>query len=234
MRPLAICPGQAYTKRINMIFAIVPVKDLSKAKERLASLLPQEVRTEIAYAMLEDVLSALKGAERIDRMFVVTMDRKAISIAGEIGIEVIEETEQKGESDSVDRASIICKEMGASSVLVIPGDAPLITSQDIDFIAGKESGAPSVIMIPARDRMGTNAILRNPPDVITSRFGHDSFRKHMDEAGKKGIAIEYYDNERVGLDIDHPEDLKLFASKESDTRTYRLLVSKNILGKIRA
>ena len=218
-----------------MLFAIVPVKDLSKAKERLSSLLPQDVRTELAYAMLEDVLLALKGAELIDRSFIVTMDRKAMSIAGEIGIEVIEETEQKGESDSVDRASLVCKEMGADSVLVIPGDAPLIRPEDIDFVAGKlVSGSPSVILVPARDRMGTNAILRTPPDAIPSRFGHDSFRKHMEEAGKKGIGIEYYENERVGLDIDHPDDVKLFASRESDTRTYRLLVSKNILGKIRA
>jgi 2-phospho-L-lactate guanylyltransferase len=217
-----------------MLFAIVPVKDLSKAKERLASLLPQDVRTDLAYAMLEDVLTALKSTTLIDRKFVVTMDREAISIAEGMGIEVIEESEQKGESDSVDRASLVCKEMGADSVLVIPGDAPLIRPEDIDFIAGKESGSPSVIMIPARDKMGTNAILRNPPDAIPSRFGHDSFRKHIEEAGKKGIAFEYFENERVGLDIDHPDDLKLFASKESDTRTYRLLVSKNILGKIRA
>ncbi|HKQ33442.1 MAG TPA: 2-phospho-L-lactate guanylyltransferase [Thermodesulfobacteriota bacterium] len=217
-----------------MLFAIVPVKDLSKAKERLSSLLPQDVRTELACAMLEDVLSALKGATRIDRSFIVTMDRKAIRIAGEIGIEVIEETEQKGESDSVDRASLACKEMGADSVLVIPGDAPLIRPEDIDFVAGKVSSSPSVILVPARDKMGTNAILRTPPDAIPSRFGHDSFRKHIEEAGKKGISIEYYENERVGLDIDHPDDLKLFASKESDTRTYRLLVGKNILGKIRA
>jgi len=217
-----------------MLFAIVPVKDLSKAKERLASLLPQDVRTEIAYAMLEDVLSALKGTKHIDRIFIVTMDREAMRIAGEMGMEIIEETEQKGESASVDRASLICMDMGADSVLVIPGDAPLIRSEDIDFIAGKESGAPCVIMIPARDRMGTNAILRTPPDAIPSRFGHDSFRKHMEEAGKKDITVEHYENKRVGLDIDHPEDLKLFASKESDTRTYRLLLSKNILGKIRA
>jgi 2-phospho-L-lactate guanylyltransferase len=122
--------------------------------------------------------------------------------------------------------------MGAESVLVIPGDAPLITPEDIDFIAGKEMGPPSVILVPARDKMGTNAILRNPPDAIPSRFGHDSFRKHIEEAEKKGIRIEYYENERVGLDIDHPDDLKIFASKKSDTRTYELLLSKNILGKI--
>jgi 2-phospho-L-lactate guanylyltransferase len=215
-----------------MKYAIVPVKDLSKAKERLSSILPQDVRTDLAYAMLEDVLTALTGSKLLDRIFIVTMDRNAMEIARAMGVEVIEETEQNGESDSVDRASLVCKEMGARSVLVMPGDAPLIKAEDIDFILGKESGSPSVILVPARDRMGTNAILRNPPDAIPSRFGEDSFRKHIDEAEKRDIPISSYENERVGLDIDHPEDLKIFASEKSDTRTYQLLYRKNILAKI--
>jgi len=215
-----------------MKFAIVPVKDLSKAKERLSSILPQDVRTELAYAMLEDVLTALRGSKLLDRVFVVTMDGAAVKIAGRMGVEVIEETEQNGESDSVDRASRICGDMGAGSVLVIPGDAPLIRTEDIDFIVARQSVSPSVILVPARDKLGTNAILRTPPDAIPSRFGHDSFRKHIEEADRKGIRVESYENERVGLDIDHPDDLRIFASEKSGTKTYELLLSKNILGKI--
>jgi 2-phospho-L-lactate guanylyltransferase len=214
-----------------MKFAIVPVKDLSKAKERLSSVLPQDVRTDLAYAMLEDVLTALKGSRLLDRILVVTMDRNAIRIAGDMGIEILEETEQKGESDSVDRASASVKIWERNPCSLFRA-TPRSCAEDIDFIAGKEMGPPSVILVPARDKMGTNAILRNPPDAIPSRFGHDSFRKHIEEAEKKGVRIEYYENERVGLDIDHPDDLKIFASEKSDTRTYELLLSKNILGKI--
>ena len=216
-----------------MRYAIVPVKDMSKAKERLSSILPQDVRTDLAYAMLEDVLTALTGSKLLDRIFIVTMDRNAIRIAEAMGVEVIEETEQNGESDSVDRASLICKEMGAESVLVVPGDAPLIKAEDVDFIMRKEMGSPSVVLVPARDKMGTNAILRNPPDAIPSRFGDDSFRKHIEEAGRRGIPFSSYENDRVGLDIDDPDDLKIFASEKSDTRTYELLSGKNILAKIR-
>ena len=203
-----------------MKFVIVPVKDLSKAKERLSSLLPQHERTALAYAMLEDVLTALKGSLLADRKFIVTLDAKAIEIARGLGIEIIIETEQNGESASVDYASQICKDMGATSVLVIPGDAPLITSDDIDFILEKEKDAPSIIFVPARDELGTNAILRKPPDVIPSMFGHDSFRKHMNEADKNNIPYDSYDNPRIGLDIDSPEDLKEFVSQKSDTKAY--------------
>ena len=214
-----------------MIFGLIPVKDLSKAKERLSSILPQEDRTALAYAMLEDVLKALKGTKLIDRLFIVTMDRRTIEIAGALGIEVIEETEQKGESHSVDYASRICMEKGAESVLVIPGDAPLITSEDIDSIVEKERDFPSVILIPARDDYGTNAILRKPPDVIPSRFGEDSFRKHMDEARERGIHCDTFRNSRIALDIDHPDDLEEFLSEKSDTKTFEVLSEMNLVSK---
>ncbi len=214
-----------------MKFVIVPVKDLSKAKERLSSILSQEDRTALAYAMLEDVLIAVQGSKLADRRFIVTMDRRAIEIALSYGIEVIEETEQKGESHSVDYASRVCMDKGAESVLVIPGDAPLITSQDIDSVLEKESESPSVILVPARDDFGTNAILRKPPDSIPSRFGDDSFRKHMDEATEKGIPFDTHRNPRIALDIDQPEDLAEFLSRKSNNKTLEVLSGLNFIGK---
>lgn len=216
-----------------MKFVIVPVKDLSKAKERLSSLVPQEHRTELAYAMLEDVLIALKGSSQADRKFIVTLDAKAIEMAKELGIEVILETEQKGESASVDYASSICMEMGASSVLVIPGDAPLITSEDIDFVLDKERDSPSIVFVPARDEYGTNAILRKPPDVIPSMFGDDSFNKHKRLAEIENIPYESYENHRIGLDIDRPEDLLELLSYQGDSKTFRELERLNLIGKIK-
>jgi 2-phospho-L-lactate guanylyltransferase len=80
-----------------MKFAVVPVKDLSKAKERLSSILSQSERTSLAYVMLEDVLNALKGSRFLDRLFIVTLDENAIKVDTTLGVEIIEETEQKGE-----------------------------------------------------------------------------------------------------------------------------------------
>jgi 2-phospho-L-lactate guanylyltransferase len=215
-----------------MKFVIVPVKDLSRAKNRLSSLLPQGVRTDIAYAMLEDVLTALGAARLPDRKLVVTMDKRAAEIAGGLGIDVLEETEQKGESVSVDEASLKCKEMGATSVLVIPGDAPLITASDIDAVLEVELPPPSAVLVPARDFMGTNAILRNPPDAFPSMFGHDSFRKHKGEAAERGVRVEFFENPRIALDIDHPEDLREFLSVKSDTVTRRLLSRMGLVDKV--
>lgn len=216
-----------------MKFVIVPVKDLSKAKDRLSSLLPQEQRTDLAYAMLEDVLSALKGSKLADRKLIVTLDTKAIEIANALGIEVILENEQNGESASVDYASQIAKDMGATSVLIIPGDAPLITSDDIDFVLKKEKDEPSIVFVPARDEYGTNAILRKPPDAIPSMFGDDSFNKHKRLAEIENIPYESYENSRIGLDIDRPEDLLELLSHKCDIKTFRELQRLNIVEKLR-
>ena len=215
-----------------MKFALVPVKDLSKAKERLSSILSQTERTALAYAMLEDVLRALRGSVFLNRLFVVTLDENAIEIAKSLGIEIIKETKQEGESASVDYASMICKNMGAESVLVIPGDAPLITHEDVDFILEKEKSYSSVILVPARDEMGTNAIFKKPPDAIPSRFGYDSFKKHIDESRQRNIPYEVYKLSKVALDIDEPEDLTLFASRKSHTKTYKELVKMGIIQRI--
>lgn len=215
-----------------MRFALVPVKDLGKAKERLSPILSKSERTMIAHAMLEDVLSALKGSKFLTKSFVVTLDSDAIELANKLEIEIILETKQESESDSVDFSSKECKEMGAESVLVIPGDAPLITPEDIDFILKREKPSPSAILVPSRDELGTNAILRKPPDIFPSRFGYDSFRKHIDEAKKRDIEFDIYDLPRIGLDIDEPKDLAIFASKESDTKTYRELENIGIIQKV--
>lgn len=203
-----------------MRIAIVPVKDMSRAKERLSPVLSQSDRTKLANIMLEDVLTAVKGSKLLTKLFVVTSDVLAIDLASRLDIEVITEAKQKSESSSIDYSSNVCKNLGAGSVLVIPGDVPLIRPEDVDYILEREKPRPSAILVPARDGLGTNAILRRPPDAFPSRFGYDSFNKHIEEAKKRGIEFDIYNLPRIALDIDEPKDLTLFLSQKSDTKTY--------------
>ncbi len=203
-----------------MRIAIVPVKDLSRAKERLSPVLSQSDRTKLAYTMLDDVLTALRGSKLLTKLFVVTSDGLATELARSLDIEVIREAKQESESISIDFSSNVCKDLGAGSVFVIPGDVPLIRPEDVDYILEREKPHPSAILVPARDGLGTNAILRRPPDAFPSRFGYDSFNKHIEEAKKRGIEFDIYHMPRIALDIDEPKDLTLFLSQKSDTKTY--------------
>lgn len=206
-----------------MKFILIPVKELSTANERLSSVLSQQKRTELAYVMLRDVFSAVKSSKLADKKVIVTLDKKAEKMALKEGFEVIREEKQEGESSSVDQALQVCKMIGAKSVLVIPGDAPLVTAEDLDFILEKEREENSVILVPSHNELGTNAILRKPPDAIPSRFGHDSFRKHKEECEKRNILYDVHKVENVSVDIDEPEDIESFSLYGSHTNTYKEL-----------
>jgi 2-phospho-L-lactate guanylyltransferase (CobY/MobA/RfbA family) len=60
-----------------MIFALLPVKILSNAKQRLAGHLTAAQRETLARKMYEQTLSALLEAKGIDRIVVVTSDPDA-------------------------------------------------------------------------------------------------------------------------------------------------------------
>ena len=64
-------------------------------------------------------------------------------------------------------------------------------------------------------------------------FGDDSFNKHRNEADKKNIPYESFENSRIGLDIDRPEDLVELISQKSDTKTYSELERLSLIEKIK-
>ncbi|HMV48653.1 MAG TPA: 2-phospho-L-lactate guanylyltransferase [Blastocatellia bacterium] len=191
-----------------MRYILIPVKDLARAKQRLAGIMPQEARTRLAWKMLERTFAAAAAVRTIDRVAVVTLYEPAIALAEKYGMEVIPETEQISESASVDFGSREACKRGATAVLRLPIDLPLITAEDIETIlAYDQPGKPSVVIVPSRDGTGTNAILRRPPDLFPSHFGAGSLAKHLKEAELAGAECKVLHLPRIALDIDEPEDL---------------------------
>src|SRR5215510_11822213 len=97
---------------LSMRYILIPVKDLTRAKQRLALLMTQEERTRLALAMLENTLAAAAGARNVDRVAVVTLYAPAIELARKFGMELIAEAEQISESVSVDFGSKEAKKRG--------------------------------------------------------------------------------------------------------------------------
>jgi 2-phospho-L-lactate/phosphoenolpyruvate guanylyltransferase len=211
-----------------MRYILIPVKDLSCAKQRLSQLLTQEERTRLAWMMLETTFAAAAGARNADRLAVVTLYPPAISLAEKYGMEVISETAQTSESASVDFGSHELKIRGASSVLRLPLDLPLIKTEDIEVILNCGKARQHVVIVPSRDGSGTNAILRSPPDLFPSHFGPGSFCKHLQEAEKAKAECEVIHLPRIALDIDDPEDLKVMMEQDRSTPLWEFLVELGI------
>lgn len=203
---------------------LLPVKDLTSAKQRLAAVLTPPERTLLAQVMLADMVNALKGARRAEKIFLVTSYEPAIQIAEENAWEVLREEKQISESASVDWASRICANRGVTALLRLPLDIPLTQSSDIDELLAVSCAAPGVVMVPSRDGTGTNAILRAPPPLFPSHFGTDSFSRHRAEADRAGASLSVVRNSRLEMDVDDEADLRaLLRCDVSGTRTGRFL-----------
>lgn len=196
------------------ISALIPAKGFANAKQRLSSRLGAAERALLAEAMLRDVVRQALAARGLEAVYVVTGDARVREIAASLGAEVILERAENGETDAVTFALRDLKRRGAEAALVIPADLPLLRAGDIELViaegARHDGPAPFALLVPSHDRMGTNALLLAPPDVIGLRFGYDSFSYHSGEVAARGLPVRVLDNERIALDIDEPEDLERF------------------------
>ena len=212
---------------------LIPVKNLSHAKQRLGEALDQEHRSLLAEAMLRDVLTAAAGvADRLD-LYLVTGDAHARRLRAEFGFGVIEDTRNESETAAIEMATAWSEERGYDTTVVLPGDVPLTTSAELHRVldSAPEEGA---VFVPAYDRRGSNCILRRPASIIPLRFGDDSFLPHCEAMKKTGKPLVILELPGIGLDIDHPHELELLVGRAGNTHAQRLLRSWGVGSENRA
>ena len=201
---------------------LVPVKNLSSAKQRLAAVLDQAARTKLAQAMLEDVLTALNGWVGRPKVALVTSDVFASSMAARFGFEIIPDPVNPGETGAIEMATQFCRARGEESTLVIPADIPLIPADELKEILERAPATGSVL-VPAGDGRGTNAAFRRPADVFPLRFGNDSFKPHLAAAQTTGMPCVVLNLPGIAVDVDNPSDLQELLNLPGDTRAQHLL-----------
>ncbi|HYA27174.1 MAG TPA: 2-phospho-L-lactate guanylyltransferase [Acidobacteriota bacterium] len=195
------------------VAALLPVKGFRNAKQRLSPLLDSAARELLAETMFRDILQQVTFARGLEGTYVVTGDDKVAAIALDAGAEVIREPAETGETGAVDFARRELKRAGREAVLILPGDMPLVRAPHVEQILAQipdASVAPFALLVPSHDRLGTNALLLAPPDVIPLRFGYDSFTFHSLQITRQGLALRIFENDAIALDIDEPRDLQRF------------------------
>jgi len=200
---------------------LVPVKNLASAKQRLASLLSQPVRTELAQTMLLDVLNVLAAWRNRPEVSIVTSDPFAVELAHRFDFEVIADNVNRSETDAIEMATRICELRGIDNTLVIPADIPLIQTWELEKIleSAPEQGS---VLVPAADGRGTNAAFRRPAGLFPLRFGSDSFKPHLAAARATAKPCTVLTLPGIALDIDNPADLRQLTEEFGETRSQRL------------
>jgi 2-phospho-L-lactate guanylyltransferase len=211
------------------LWAVVPVKELDRAKERLSRVLPSGLRQALMLAMFEDVLAALAATSGLAGLAVVTVDPTARRLAQNYGARLIEAGARDGHTGAVTAAARLFATDGCSGMLTLPGDIPLVTPAEIEDLVAAHRHAPSFTIAPSRDERGSNAVICSPPDEVPLRFGEDSFFPHLRAAEARGIRPTVRRLAGIALDVDTPEDLAAFARLPSKTRARALLAENDML-----
>jgi 2-phospho-L-lactate guanylyltransferase len=201
-------------------WAIVPVKALGEAKQRLAGVLPLAARRRLMLAMLQDVLATLRQVERLGPILVVTPDAQAAELAQSCGARVLREERAQGHSAAAMAGFAHARAHGALQALTLPADAPGVTPDEVARLietAGSAGPRPRVVLVPSHDRDGTNAVLAAPPDAFPPSFGPGSFARHLAQAEARSIDCRVVELAGLARDVDEPRDLlALLAAKQGD------------------
>jgi len=185
-------------------------------------MLSRPEREALAETMFRDVLGQALQTPRLEAVYVVTGDVGVASLAASLGASVIREESENGETEAVDFARAKLAATGCEALLILPADLPLIRSADIEMVLSHltdDVAGAFALLVPSHDRMGTNALLLAPPDIIPLRFGYDSFSYHMKQVAARGLPLRSLENDRIALDIDEPKDLERFLSFPDENTT---------------
>jgi 2-phospho-L-lactate guanylyltransferase len=182
-------------------WALIAVNARVDCKSRLAGKLAVDMRLSLVRVMLERALTALRGSRTITNIAVVTPERDTIPA----DVQVIPDP-GGGLNAALDAARHILVGDGASELLVLHADLPLVTAAEIDQLV--ESGRRTGFAI-ATDAAGTgtNALYIAPPTSFRFRFGPGSRFRHLEEAARLGMDAKLLRLHGLEFDVDGPVDL---------------------------
>jgi len=204
-----------------MSAVLIPVKKLASSKLRMTSILSQNERENLVLAMLRDVLSVVS---RLDHMntYIIGVDKEVENLSKEFHAIFIGESSDKGLNHAIMEGIRYLSKIGENYILILPADIPLIEVDDISNILYFKDDF-DVILCPSKDYKGTNALLLKLPTDIQPMFGESSYQNHIKEAEIKGLKTKTLLINRIALDIDSIDELKIITQIKKEINTIHFL-----------
>jgi 2-phospho-L-lactate guanylyltransferase len=208
--------------------AVLPVKRLHAAKQRLSAGLGGEERRQLVEAMVGDVLEAVGAARTVTRRIVVSGDPVVQELAAAAGAEIVPDPGDAGHNEAALAGIARAEAAGAECVVLLPGDCPLLDPRELDRLL---TGVPKhyVGIVPDRHGTGTNALVLSPPNAIVPAFGEGSCVRHVAAAREAGVAFGVEELPSLGLDLDTPADI-IALTRELEARPGRARRTAKALG----
>jgi 2-phospho-L-lactate guanylyltransferase len=177
---------------------LVPVKDFSRAKVRLAGVLDAADRAALARGMAERVVAAAAPLP----VWCVCDDQAVADWAVSVGARV-EWTPGRGLNGAVQAATEQRAAEGVGRVVVAHSDLPFATG-----LAELADAAPDeMVIVPDRRGQGSNVVSVPTGRGFRFAYGTGSFDRHCDEAARCSLSVRVLHAEHLGWDVDEPDDL---------------------------
>jgi 2-phospho-L-lactate guanylyltransferase len=202
--------GSADFSRIHVV---LPVRSVSGGKARLGGALDAEERETLILGMLRHIVLTVREWGGAAATHVVSLDPTLLADAAALGAGTVRQLDS-GLNEAIAAGRRRAVEAGATAMLVIPADLPLLTQTSLerlvdaaDAALAAGSGRPVVVLAPADARGGTNALLVSPADVIEPVFGAMSLQCHAQAAADVEATLLLVVDPGLGFDLDTPDDV---------------------------
>lgn len=201
---------------LEPIHVVLPMRTVSGGKARLGEVLDAEEREELVLGMLLHTLAVLGAWSVCHRIHLVSPDPVLGVATSQAGVDVsVLRQDGEGLNEGIGLGVSAARVEGAASLLVLPGDLPLLSVEALDELltaadAGvvAAGGGPLVAIVPSDAGGGTNALFLRPPEAIAPAFGPGSFEAHLRAAEAAGAAVQVVSDPTLGFDLDTPDDLE--------------------------
>ena len=178
---------------------VLPIKGFSDAKARLEPVLSAENRASLAAFTAGGVLEATEGVDT----FVVCDSDEVAQWARERGAMVVRQ--HKAGLNGAVANGVDTAQYKRDWVLVAHSDLPF--PEALLSIVDLELATTTVTIVPDRHSDGTNVLVIPANCGFTFHYGPGSFAAHQEEATRIGLPVRIVRHEKLGLDIDTPDDL---------------------------
>jgi len=192
--------------------AIIPVKSFTKAKTRLS--ISSEKTVDICKIMLNEVLQTISSTNKIDNTIIVSRDESAFDIGKKFNVIQVFDESESGVNNAISLADDYISDSEFDTSVILPQDIPFFNTVDLDNLFSFFQ-KNSVIIVPSRHFNGTNALLRNPAKIMTTRYDEGTYKSHLDQAKSSKIDLSLLLIRRLMLDIDAKVDIE-FAMKQNE------------------
>ena len=207
-------------------WAIIPIKELKQAKQRLSSNLSHQQRESLAIAMAKDVIKAAIDSKKIDKVLIVSRDPEVQKIAQDYQCHLLNTKQDQSLNEAIMIGIDYVQKLNGTLALTIASDIPLVTAPYIDeVIQSHLNNSADISLVSNRQRQGTNALCCSLPTPFNTHYGTNSCQKHQQEAKTHQLNYQQQENEQLALDIDTLSDLKLLQKEPRlpQTHTGKLL-----------